>query len=235
MNENVFDIESVRKKFEDIDSELNCFIDSIREIKKIRDSVESLPDRLKQSEEELQNRRADLDRMMSSTNNLLMTFEEQAKGIVFDLEKKTESLTSELKSSISQISGVFNENNIQMKGQYEKQTEDMSKQYEEIKQSVEILKNVVGEQQQTVNTLKSNYMAVSDIFSKIEPSVIEMKNNISKLQNRPHGSGKILNEMEERLEDLINENHAKQKILSWSLFVVLVTGFLYFLFAFYIH
>jgi len=228
------DIEGVRKKFEDIDSDLNSFIQSIREIKEIRDSVGSMPDRLKQSEEELENQRKDLDRMMKSSNNLLMTFEEQAKGIIFDLEKKTGVLTEEVRLSISQIGSIFKENNGSINSDSEEFVELMKK-YESLNQSFEILKNVVGDQQQTVNALKSDYMAVCDIFDKLEPSLLEMKKSISDLQSRPPGSEEAMMQMEKRLMEVMIEKESKQKVLTIGAFIVLLTGFLYFLFAFYVH
>ena len=226
------EIESVRKKFEDIDSDLNNFIQSIREIKEIRESVGSLPDRLKQSEQELENQRKDLDRMMSSSNNLLMTFEEQAKGIIFDLEKKTGELTTEVKSSISQIGNIFNENNGALKDHNSQESKELMKKINDLKQSFEIIKNVVGDQQQTVNVLKSDYMAVSGIFDKLEPSLVEMKKSISELQSRqPSPDGAIM-EVEKRLMKVMIEKESKQKLLTISAFIVLLTIFFYFLFVF---
>ena len=229
------EIESVRKKFEDIDSDLNNFIQSIREIKEIRESVGSLPDRLKQSEQELENQRKDLDRMMSSSNNLLMTFEEQAKGIIFDLEKKTGELTTEVKSSISQIGNIFNENNGALKDHNSQESRELMKKINDLKQSFEIIKNVVGDQQQTVNVIKSDYMAVSGIFDKLEPSLVEMKKSISELQSRQPGPDGAIMEMEKRLMEVMIEKESKQKVLTIGVFIVLLTGFLYFLFAFYVH
>ncbi len=235
MEEGMSEIESVRKKFEDIDSDLNNFLQSIREIKEIRDSVGSLPDRLKESEKQLENRRQDLDRMVTSSNNLLMTFEEQAKGIIFDLEKKTGALTEEVRSSISQIGRIFNENNSTLKDRNPGEADELIKKYENLNQSFEIIKNVVGDQQQTVNALKNDYMAVSDIFDKLEPSLVEMKKSITDLQKRPMGSEDAMIEMENRLMGAMNEKESKQKVLTIGVFIVLLTAFLYFLFAFYIH
>ncbi len=228
------EIESVRKKFEDIDSDLNSFLQSIREIKQIRDSVGSLPERLKQSEQDLEDRRQDLDRMMSSSNNLLMTFEEQAKGIIFDLEKKTEALTTEVSSSISQMGSIFKESSSAMKGSNEEQTGEIMKKCDDLKQSLEILKNVVGDQQQTVNAMKSEYTAASGLFDKLEPSLIDMKKSIAELQSRPPGTEDAMRAMEKRLIELMTEKEAKQKVLTIGVFIVLLSGFLYFLFAFYI-
>jgi chromosome segregation ATPase len=229
------EIESVRKKFEEIDSDLNNFIQSIREIKEIRDSVGSMPDRLKQSENELENQRKDLDRMMKSSNNLLMTFEEQAKGIIFDLEKKTGVLTEEVRSSISQIGSILKENNGALENRNSEDAVELMKNYDELNQSFEILKNVVGDQQQTVNALKNDYTAVCDIFDKLEPSLLEMKKSISELQGRPSGSEEAVKDMEKRLMEVINNKASGQKALTISMFIVLLTGFLYFLFAFYLH
>lgn len=234
MSENTFNIERVRQKFEELDSDVDSFIQSIHEIKEIRNSVGSLPERLKQGEEEIESRKKDIDRMMSSTSNLLMTFEEQSKGIIFDLEKKTGDLTDEVKTSISQIGNILNRSNDQLKDQYMKQSEDMLKKYEELKQSLEILKNVVGEQQQTVLTLKSDIASGPGIIEKIEPSLAEMKKNIAALQSGPKGSAAGMREMEKRLKELIEKNSARQKLLTWSMFIILLTGFFYFLFAFYI-
>jgi len=235
MSENAFDIERVRQKFEDLDNDVDSFIQSIREIKEIRNSVGSLPERLKQSEETMESQRKDLDRMMSSTSNLLMTFEEQSKGIIFDLEKKTADLTGEVKTSISQIGNILNQSNDQLKDQYMKQSDDMLKKYKDLKQSLEILKNVVGDQQQTVNALKNEYTAGSKIFDTMEPSLAAMKKSIAALQARPQSSAVGMHDMEERLKELIQQKGAKQTLLTWSMFIILLTGFLYFLFAFYIH
>ncbi len=238
MSENSFDIEGVRKKFEDIDSDLNNFTQSIREIKEIRESVGTLPERLKESEAEFESRSQDLDRMMVSTNNLLMTFEEQAKGIIFDLEKKTESLTNEAKLSIAELGNVFNQSSDHLKKEHSKHSEDLIKEYTDLRQSLEILKNVVGDQQQSVINLKNDYSSAASIFDKIEPSLLEMKKSIAELQKR-QGDSELVTEvkekkMMERLEKVILEKNARVKILSWSHFIILLTGFIYFIFAFYL-
>ncbi len=238
MSENSFDIEGVRKKFEDIDGDLNNFMQSIKEIKEIRNSVGSLPERLKESEAEFESRTMDLDRMMVSTNNLLMTFEEQAKGIIFDLEKKTDSLTNEAKLSIAELGNIFNQSNDQLKSEHSKQTEDVSRKYNDLKQSFEILRNVVGDQQQSVMALKNDYASAAAIFDEIEPSLLELKKSIAELQKRPAESELVTQvkekKMMERLETMIDEKNARVKILSWGHFIILLTGFLYFLFVFYL-
>ncbi len=238
MSENSFDIDGVRKKFEDIDGDLNNFIQSIREIKEIRDSVESLPERLKEGEAEFESRTQDLDRMMVSTNNLLMNFEEQAKGIIFDLEKKTDNLTNEAKMSIAELGNIFNQGNDHLKNEYSKQSEGVLKKYNDLKQSLEILKNVVGDQQQSVITLKNDYSAVTAFFDKMEKSITDIRKSIAELQKRPVDSELVTKvkekKMMERLEKIIDEKNSRLKILSWGHFIVLLTGFLYFLFAFYL-
>jgi chromosome segregation ATPase len=164
-----------------------------------------------------------------------MTFEEQAKGIIFDLEKKTESLTEEVRSSISQIGSIFKENNGSINNRNSEESAELMKKYESLNQSFEILRNVVGDQQQTVNVLKNDYMAVCDIFDKLEPSLLEMKKSISDLQSRPPGSEEAIKKMEKRLMEVMSEKESGQKVLTIGVFIVLLTGFLYFLFAFYVH
>jgi hypothetical protein len=55
------------------------------------------------------------------------------------------------------------------------------------------------------------------------------------LQSRPPGPEEAMSDMEKRLVELMLEKESKQKVLTIGVFIVLLTGFLYFLFAFYVH
>jgi chromosome segregation ATPase len=231
--EDMYGLESVKRKFETLDSELNVFLKSIREIKEIRDSVEELPERLKQNKQEIENQKKDLERLMTSTNNLLMTFEEQSKGIIFDLEKKTEALTNEVKSSLSQISNLFKHENIRLPDVNKEALEELSKRVKEIKIAYDSLKEVVESHEQTINLLKDNYMTLSKVFERIEPSIVEMKRNISELQERPHEVESNMKELEKRLKDIFFENLDRQKKVILFTLSLLIGGIIFYLFSTY--
>ncbi len=234
MNEETYELEIVRKKFEDLDNDLDNFTRSIREIKDIRDSVETLPEQLRQGEEAIGNQKKELDTLLASTNNLLMSFEEQAKGILFDLEKKTDNLSEEAKTSIARINNIFQQSTDQLKETCSEQEEKIFGKYKELHQSLEVLKSVVGVQQQSINTISDKYTEINGVLSSLGQSREEMKKSISRLENRPESSARAAGEVTKELKELIYEKNAKQQMLSWSLFVVMLTGFLYFIFAFYL-
>ncbi len=234
MGEKGYDVETVSKKFEDLDKEIGIFLQTIKEVKEIRDTVGTFPDMLKHNEVEIEQQKKELASLMSTTNNLLVTFEEQAKGVIFDLENKTDTLTSEVKLSVSQINDIFQQNNAQLRDEHIEKFEEISNKYEEVQTSYTVLKKMVESLEKSGNILKNNYFIVSKIFDKLEISLIEIKKNIAELQKRPYEYKYKIKEVEEQLKTLINEKHSKQQKFTLVLSIVLVASMLFSAIAFHL-
>ncbi len=227
MTENAYDVETVRKKFEDLDNEISTFLQAIKEVKEMRDTFREIPEQLEHNEIEIEQQKKELDSLMSTTNNLLITFEEQSKGAIFDLEKKTDILTKEVKTGISQINNIFQQNSNQLRHEQIERFEDITKMYTELNSSHETLKNMVRSIEGSFNILKNNYFMVSKIFDKFEISLIEIKKNLAELQKKPNEYKYKIKELEEYFKNLINEKHSKQQKFTVVVLIILIAGILF--------
>ena len=229
MNEDLKNLESTYNSFEKLDGELDTFLKSIREVKEIRDTAGSLPEKLKLNEIEIENQKKEIERLILSSNDLLMAFKEKSSGAIFDLGKKTDTLASEVRSGMSKFSDMFQQSNNQLQDQYRQKFEDISEKFEALQAFCESLKNMTFSIEQSVAALQDNYWAVSNIFDKLETSLKETKKNISFLQKRPYEYHNKIKEMEIRLEDLINEKHSRQKNFTWAVLIILVLSVVFLL------
>lgn len=100
---NKVELETVRKKIQGLDNELDTFIEAVREIKEIRNTLGALPEDLKQNTAEIEARKKEIEKLVASGKDMLIAFEEQSRGVIFDLEKKTDTLATEVQLQISQI------------------------------------------------------------------------------------------------------------------------------------
>ncbi|RJQ21504.1 MAG: hypothetical protein C4560_03805 [Nitrospiraceae bacterium] len=60
MDQDWQELEKVRKRCEELDTELDSLLQSLREIRKIKESVSSLPERLQQSEAVIENQKKEI-------------------------------------------------------------------------------------------------------------------------------------------------------------------------------
>jgi chromosome segregation ATPase len=234
MSEKVFDLENVRKRFEDLDGEISTFLQVVQDVKEIRDSVEALPEKLQHNEAEIENQKKELDNLKSTTDTVLLSLDEQAKGVIFDIERTTERLTGEVKSGICQINNIFQKSSTQLSDEHRERTEVISRQYEEVKTSCEKLHSTVDIHEKSLNTLKNNYMEVSKIFDKLEPSLVEIRKAIFALQKRPNKIEKKIHVIEEDLKVLINEKHSRQRTFKMVVLILLIAGIVFSGITFYL-
>ena len=59
---NKVELETVRKKIQALDSELDTFIKAVREIKEIRNTLGALPEELKQKTAEIEDRKKEIEK-----------------------------------------------------------------------------------------------------------------------------------------------------------------------------
>jgi chromosome segregation ATPase len=229
MNEDLKNIESAYNSFKKLDGELDTFLMSIREVKEMRDTVGTLPEKLKLNEIEIENQKKELEQLIMSSNDLLIAFKEKSSGAIFDLGKKTDTLASEVRSGMSKFSNMFQQSNNQLQDQYRQKFEDISVKFEVLQAFCESLKNMAFSISQSVTALQDNYWAVSNIFDKLETSLTETKKNISFLQKRPYEYQNNMKEMEMRLEDLINKKYLRQKNFTWAILIMLVLSVVFLL------
>jgi len=234
MSENVTDIEIVNRKFENLDSELNTFLQSIREIKEIRENVGGLPDKLTQHEAEIEEKKIKLGQLEASISKLLKIFEEKSKGAIVDLEKKADDMAAEVKSALSRFDEISKQAGNQFQEKDRERLETVSKKHEELNIYCKSSKKIIDAHEQAIATLKNGYMTVSGMFEKLETSHNEMKNKLLALQRWPNQIETRTIEMEERLTALVDEKHSNQKAFMWMLLITLIASIAFSFSVFYL-
>jgi len=222
MSGNEYDQETVQKKLEDLDNEVNTFIQVVKEVKEMKDSAGRLQDKLARYEEEISQQKQELGQLISTTKNLGINIEEQTKGVIFDLEMKTNALIREVKSGISQISNICEKGNAQLQGLQNETLHNVINKYEEIKKAYEILKIMVDSHEEQMKGLNNNYAQALNGCEKMESSLNDLKKTVHEVQKRPYEVDNKLAKMEERLELAINEKYSRQKNMMLVLLIILI-------------
>ncbi len=233
MNDKEYDPETMKKKLEDLDNEVNTFIQVVREVKEMKDSAEVLQKKLIRHEGEIDHQKKELEQLISSTQSLRMNIEEQTKGVIYDLEMKTETLIREVKSGISQIGSIYEKGSTQLHDQHSETLEKLYKKYDEIKKACEILKIMVDSHEQKMNSLNIGQAGESNINDKIEASLNELKKTVYELQKRPYEIDNKLIKLEERMELSINEKYSRQKNFTLVILIILIAVIFFSIVTFY--
>lgn len=217
MTENVSERETIYKKLEDLDSEINAFVRAVREIKEIREAAGGLPERLQDHETEIENQKKRLDTLLSATHDVLITFEEKSREVICDLEKRAGDMTGELQSRIEEFERKFSRSSEQF-------NDGDGARLQQLDNTCKALHEMVSENERSINTVKNNYMKASGILDRLESSFDGMERNILALQRRPYETENKMIKMEERLMALIDKKHKSQKTFSWMLLIILIAG-----------
>lgn len=176
MDKKMDDIKYLSQKLEDLDNELNTFFQSVKEIKEIRDTVASLPENLKKREIEITHQKQELEQLMFSTNNLLMSFEEKTKGLFFDLEQKANILMNDVRLNVSQLKALFQFANTKLKNEQIKNLEHLSEEHKRLetyRETTEKLELTFEENKKYLNELENKIFKREEalktlFFSKLE-------------------------------------------------------------------
>ena len=218
------ELEEVRKKCAEFDGELDTFYQSLKEIKEIRDSVRGLPEKLKQNEEEIEKQKREIELLMTSTSDLLINFEEQAKGVFYDLEKKTENLAGDAKSNISELKSIFEINSLKLNNEQKERIEQIALEYEQIKIFFKNIKSVIDSHEQSINTLNDNYTNALEMVQRSEQSFKEIQKTVSELIKRPYEPDNRIKAVEAQLKELFFTGLEKQKnIIMWMMAAVAIS------------
>lgn len=218
------DIEEVRKKCVELDSELDTFFKSLKEIKEIRDLVGALPDKLRQDQDEIESRKTEVEHLKSSVSSLLITFEEQAKGLLFDLQKKTEDLAGDVRSSMSEFKNVFESSASSLNNAQRERLEQITGAYQDIRKFFENIKSVIDSHKHSIITLNDNYANLLMMLERTELSIKGIQNNIFSLQKRPNEADAKIKVMEERLKEQFFTKLEQQKsIILWMLTAFIIS------------
>jgi len=217
-----FNPETVQKKLEDLDNEVNTFIQVVKEVKEMKNSAGELQEKLVKHEGEIEQQKKELGQLISTTQNLGINIEEQTKGIIFDLEMKTDALIREVKSGISHISDIWSKGNAHLQEQQNNTLHSLLTKYEETKKGYEILKIIVDAHEQKMKNLNNGDPEASKACDKMESSLNELKKSIYEIQKRPHEIDYKLTKIEERLELSINEKYSRQKNITMVVLIILI-------------
>lgn len=230
MNSNLQELENFRKKCVALDNELNSFYHSIQEIKSLRDTVAELPDRLKDNEEEIEHQKARMENMLSSTSHLLITFEEQAKGLFFDLEKKTDKLIADVKTSVSELRNVFESNNSRLQEEQKNKLEKVATAYEQTALSFESVKNKITLHEQSIAALQNNYAELLKILERSELSFKEIRKSLSDIQRKPYDAELRVKAVEDKLRNMFMTKLERQRNVIMAMVFILVAGIVFLVF-----
>lgn len=224
-------LENIRKKCVELDHELNTFFQSLKEIKEIRDYVSVLPDRLKENEAEIERQKTRIENMLSSTSDLLIAFEEQAKGLFFDLEKKTDTLTGNVKTNISELKNIFFESHSAgLQIEQKEKFGQIVKAYEQIQASFEGIKNTIALHERSITALQNNYAEILKIFEKSDLSFDEITKSLSDLQKRPYNAELRIKAVEDKLMKIFFTKLERQKNVILAILFMLIAGLIFLIF-----
>lgn len=234
MNNKKYDPETVQKKLEDLDNEVNTFIQVVKEVKEMRDSAGELQEKLIRHEAKIEYQKKELEQLISTTQSLRMNIEEQTKGIIYDLEMKTDALLHEVKSGVSQIGSIYEKGSTQLQEQRDETLDNLAQKYDEIKKRFEKLKIMVDSHEQKISSLNNGSAGASNVYDKMESSLNELKKSVYELQKRPYEIDNKLIKMEERIELSINEKYSRQKNFTLVILVILIAALFFSVVAFYL-
>jgi len=228
------DIEDVRKKCEELNSELDTFLQSLKEIKEIRDFVGDLPDKLRQDQKEIESRKMEVEHLKTSMSSLLITFEEQAKGLLFDMHEKTEKLAGDVRSSMSEFKDVFESSSSSLNSMQRERLEQITGAYQEIRDFFENIKSVIDSHEHSIHKLNDSHAALLMMLERTELSIKGIQNNAFLSQRRPAESDAKIKAAEERLKKLFSSQlEPQKKIIMWILAgfivnIIVIVSFLLF-------
>ena len=170
---NIMEYEAISEKIKGLENELDTFIQVVHEIKEIRRAAGTLPADLERNKAEIEERKKDIEKLLSSTKDMLINFEEQTRGVIFDLEKKAEAMAAEIKLTISEIKDTAQNSSYEPLELNKKKSEEMGGKHKKLYESLETMNNVLDSQGQSINDLQESYLSISDLFGKRERSLFK--------------------------------------------------------------
>ena len=124
---NIMEYEVISEKINGLEKELDTFIQAVHEIKEIRKAAGTLPDDLKMNKAEIEERKKELEKLISSANNQFVNFGQRAEDMISNIKKKNDEMADEAGSKISDLLGKI-ESSIQARTGDHNITEDIMKE-----------------------------------------------------------------------------------------------------------
>jgi chromosome segregation ATPase len=227
-------LEGVQKKLELLDNEVNTFVHAVNEVRGMKDSVSELHETLMNRDSEVERQKKELELLLSSTNSLVSSIEEQTKNMKDEMDQKADEFINSIKSGISQIGSICEEGRGKLKNQHDENIQQLSVQFDELRALCTFLKTIVDTHDEKMNSLKTSYASASSFYEKVEASLGEMKRTVYEFQKRPYELENRMKKMEDRLELLIEERYGKQKNHIFILMIIVIATALFSVGAFYL-
>jgi len=216
---NKVELETISNKIKGLDNELDTFIEVVREIKEISNTVGTLPEDLKQNIAEIEAWKKEIEILVSSSKDMLITFEEQARGVIFDLEKKTDILTAEAKLQISEIKNTARNISNELLDLHKEKIKEIDDKYKELSNSLKTIIKAVDSQESSIDDLKKSHLAIAEKTKTIN----EKKVTQQKIENR-------IKKVEEELFMTL----ARQKNVIKIISTVLIAGIVFAIYIYFI-
>ncbi len=224
MSDNVDNMESVQKKLEQLDTELNEFLQVVSDVKEMRNAAVDLHGRLKDHEGEIENQKMELEQLMASMSSMMMSFDEKAGGVFSDLERKTDELLGELKSGISTTDKIGEESAGSEQKRQLDNLEAISKKCHDLQAYCDSLKSLTEGHAEKMQELERGHAASSSVYETVGTSLSEIRKKVYELQKKPYEIDNKIKKLEERLEISFNEKLSRQRTFLVILMVALVIG-----------
>lgn len=234
MKEEKGSLDVVQKRLDDLDREVDAFLEVIRDAQAMKASVQELHDRLRAYEGEIADRKAELETLITSSEGFVDEIREQTREVLTDIENKADAMAVEVKEGVTRIGHVCEQGQEKLRGHQREQAEALAKKYEEIRGFCSSFQELMDAHEQKMENLKREYGQVAGFYEKIESSLGEMKKAVFEAQKKPYELDNRLKKTEERLEQMINENHARQKNFSFILLLVVIASIFFSVIAFYL-
>ena len=226
------DIESVRKKFEELDSELNTFLEAIKEMNEIKGSIAGLPEKIKKHEADLEDRNREIEKLIAATSDSVLGFEEKSKGLLFDLEKRTELLSSNVKPGSSEPGPSLDAAVTEFGDEQKAKLDHITNSYEQMQSIVENYRDLLDSHEEAIHVLKNRHDDIIKTLEKLNIAVVEMNITASDLPVRPLDIDDKLNAMEKKLREDFFTKLTSQKNTILAVLVLLIAWIISFFYFF---
>ncbi|UCD35408.1 MAG: hypothetical protein JSU90_00850 [Nitrospiraceae bacterium] len=234
MNEETGGLEVVQKRLDDLNREVDTFLEDIKHVRSMKASVVELHDQLRAHDGDIVRRKEALEKLITTSEGLMEGIREKTHGVLMDMEKKADTIAAEMKEGIARIEGVCEQGRDKMRSQQREHAEALANKYEEIRNLCSSLQTMMDSQEQKMDGLKKEYGKIFSFYEKIDSSLREMKKTVYDIQKRPYEAESRLKKAEERLEQLINEKYLRQKNFSSMLLIVVIALVVFSITAFYL-
>jgi len=204
MVESLLELESARKRLKEIESERIEFLEIIKKLKGIKNTIEPFSEKLRGDLKSIENKEVELESLISAANAKFKNFEKFTAQLVNELGLKTESIIQNASSNVMQIRKAFEDFSSikskelegalthiqseynQFKDEQIEKLDQITKAYERVRTTYDVIKNVVDSIELALGTVKkdleNNQSKINNVEESIQGSLSNIDQKIDSLQ-----------------------------------------------------